>query len=44
MTGRTAEVVNNHPTPPKDAHGVLTVLKYEPSLDPPFVVLTSMPQ
>ncbi|MFH8803646.1 RNase A-like domain-containing protein [Streptomyces sp. NPDC017936] len=44
VTGRTAPVVNNHPTSPKDAHGVLTVLKYEPNLDPPFVVLTSMPQ
>ncbi|MFF3939802.1 RNase A-like domain-containing protein [Streptomyces phaeofaciens] len=44
ITGRTAPVVNGHPTPPRDAHGVLTVLKYEPGLDPPFVVLTSMPQ
>ncbi|MFE1844519.1 RNase A-like domain-containing protein [Streptomyces sp. NPDC059515] len=44
VTGRTAAVVNNHPTPPADAYGVSTVLKYEPSLDPPFVVLTSMPQ
>ncbi|MFJ9820245.1 RNase A-like domain-containing protein [Streptomyces sp. NPDC101151] len=43
VTGRTAEVVNDHPTPPKDAHGVLTVLKYEPGLHPPFVVYTSMP-
>lgn len=44
VTGRTAPVVNDQPTPPQDAHGVLTVLKYEPNLDPPFVVLTSMPQ
>ncbi|MFJ9666354.1 RNase A-like domain-containing protein [Streptomyces sp. NPDC101219] len=44
VTGRTAPVVNDHPTPPQDAHGVSTVLKYEPNLDPPFVVLTSMPQ
>ncbi|MGV4985045.1 RNase A-like domain-containing protein [Streptomyces sp. NRAIS4] len=44
VTGRTAQVVNDHPTPPKDAHGVSTVLKYEPNLDPPFVVYTSMPQ
>ncbi|MCE0447957.1 hypothetical protein LT493_41515 [Streptomyces tricolor] len=43
VTGRTAPVVNDRPTPPQDAYGVLTVLKYEPSLDPPFVVLTSMP-
>ncbi|MER5226748.1 RNase A-like domain-containing protein [Streptomyces flaveus] len=44
VTGRTAQVVNDHSTPPQDAHGVSTVLKYEPNLDPPFVVLTSMPQ
>ncbi|WP_411148608.1 RNase A-like domain-containing protein [Streptomyces sp. A30] len=44
VTGRTAPVVNDRATPPQDAHGVLTVLKYEPNLDPPFVVLTSMPQ
>ncbi|MEU9269249.1 RNase A-like domain-containing protein [Streptomyces sp. NPDC048251] len=44
VTGRTAPVVNDQATPPQDAHGVLTVLKYEPNLDPPFVVLTSMPQ
>ncbi len=44
VTGRTAEVVNNAVTLPKDAHGVSTVLKYEPKLKPPFVVYTSMPQ
>ncbi|MFJ6662156.1 RNase A-like domain-containing protein [Streptomyces sp. NPDC091377] len=44
VTGRTAPVVDDAPTPPRDAHGVSTVLKYEPSLDPPFVVLTSMPK
>lgn len=44
VTGRTAQVVDDHPTPAKDAYGVLTVLRYEPGLDPPFVVLTSMPQ
>ncbi|WP_282798170.1 RNase A-like domain-containing protein [Streptomyces sp. CC224B] len=44
VTGRIAKVVNNHPTPPRDANGVETVLKYEPRLDPPFVVLTSMPK
>ncbi|MDQ0958803.1 hypothetical protein QFZ66_002681 [Streptomyces sp. B4I13] len=44
VTGRTAPVVGGNPTPPKDAHGVLTILKYDPSLDPPFVVLTSMPE
>ncbi|MEU9985587.1 RNase A-like domain-containing protein [Streptomyces sp. NPDC048045] len=44
VTGRTAPVVNGNPTPAKDAYGVSTVLKYEPSLKPPFVVLTSMPK
>jgi hypothetical protein len=44
VTGRTAPVVNDRPAPPRDAHGVMTVLKYDPSLKPPFVVLTSMPQ
>lgn len=44
VTGRTAQVVSDHPTPPKDAHGVSTVLKYEPNLRPPFVVYTSMPK
>ncbi|MFI1510515.1 RNase A-like domain-containing protein [Streptomyces sp. NPDC020597] len=44
VTGRTAPVVNDRATPPRDAYGVLSVLKYEPNLDPPFVVLTSMPQ
>ncbi|MET8169750.1 RNase A-like domain-containing protein [Streptomyces sp. NPDC005329] len=44
VTGRTAPVVGGSPTSPKDAHGVLTILRYDPSLDPPFVVLTSMPE
>ncbi|OIJ65447.1 RNase A-like domain-containing protein [Streptomyces mangrovisoli] len=44
VTGRTAPVVNRNPTPARNAYGVSTVLKYEPSLDPPFVVLTSMPK
>jgi hypothetical protein len=44
VTGRTAVVTGGLPTPPKNAHGVVTVLKYEPRLDPPFVVLTSMPK
>ncbi|MEH0514701.1 hypothetical protein QA942_26840 [Streptomyces sp. B21-106] len=44
VTGRTGPVVNDQATPPRDAYGVLSVLKYEPNLDPPFVVLTSMPQ
>ncbi|MEU5163096.1 RNase A-like domain-containing protein [Streptomyces sp. NPDC020875] len=44
VTGRTAPVVNDAPTPPKDAYGVSVILKYKPDLDPPFVVLTSMPK
>jgi hypothetical protein len=43
VTGRTSRVVDGHPTPVTDAHGVATRLKYEPSLNPPFVVVTSMP-
>ncbi|MFF2021691.1 RNase A-like domain-containing protein [Streptomyces sp. NPDC058171] len=43
-TGRTAETVDDQATAPKDAYGVTTVLRYEPSLKPPFVVLTSMPE
>lgn len=43
VTGRTSRVVNGQATPVTDAHGVSTRLKYDPSLDPPFVVVTSMP-
>ncbi|MEH0575255.1 hypothetical protein QBA54_12320 [Streptomyces sp. B21-108] len=44
VTGRTSRVVNGHATPVTDAHGVQTRLTYDPSLDPPFVVVTSMPK
>jgi hypothetical protein len=44
VTGRTSEVVNGQATPVTDAHGVATRLKYDPSLNPPFVVVTSMPE
>ncbi|MBZ9641960.1 RNase A-like domain-containing protein [Streptomyces sp. PSKA30] len=44
VTGRTSVVVNGQPTPVTDAHGVQTRLKYDASLDPPFVVVTSMPK
>ncbi|MFG2718125.1 RNase A-like domain-containing protein [Streptomyces sp. NPDC048416] len=44
VTGSTSIVVGGHATPVKDAHGVQTRLKYDPSLTPPFVVVTSMPQ
>ncbi|WP_433571207.1 RNase A-like domain-containing protein [Streptomyces sp. CA-251247] len=43
VTGRISGVVNHQPTPVTDAHGVSTRLKYDPDLDPPFVVVTSMP-
>ncbi|MFJ2161558.1 MULTISPECIES: RNase A-like domain-containing protein [unclassified Streptomyces] len=43
VTGRTSRVVNDQATPVTDAHGVSTRLKYDPNLDPPFVVVTSMP-
>jgi hypothetical protein len=44
VTGRTSRVVNGQATPVTDAHGVQTRLSYDPSLDPPFVVVTSMPK
>ncbi|MFG2030382.1 RNase A-like domain-containing protein [Streptomyces sp. NPDC048825] len=44
VTGRTSVVVNGQPTPVTDAHGVQTRLKYDASLNPPFVVVTSMPK
>ncbi|SFF38209.1 RNase A-like domain-containing protein [Streptomyces mirabilis] len=44
VTGRTSRVVNGQATPVVDAHGVATRLKYDPSLNPPFVVVTSMPE
>ncbi|MBT2467524.1 hypothetical protein J7E97_06485 [Streptomyces sp. ISL-66] len=30
--------------PVRDAHGVSTRIKYGPNLNPPFVVVTSMPE
>ncbi|WP_404959478.1 hypothetical protein [Streptomyces sp. 147326] len=30
--------------PVRDAHGVSTRLKYDASLNPPFIVATSMPE
>jgi hypothetical protein len=44
VTGRISRVVNDQATSVTDAHGVATRLKYDPNLDPPFVVVTSMPQ
>ncbi len=45
VTGRTSEKVGpSQAGPVHDAHGVSTRLKYDPNLNPPFVVLTSMPE
>lgn len=44
VTGRTSRVVNGRATPVVDAHGVATRLTYDPGLNPPFVVVTSMPE
>ncbi|MGW0709367.1 RNase A-like domain-containing protein [Streptomyces sp. NPDC002643] len=44
VTGRTSVVVNGQPTAVTDAYGVQTRLRYDASLDPPFVVVTSMPK
>ena len=44
VTGRISDVVNGQAAPVRDAHGVATRLKYDPSLNPPFVVVTSMPK
>ncbi|MFJ8020938.1 RNase A-like domain-containing protein [Streptomyces sp. NPDC096311] len=44
VTGRISNVVNKQATPVTDAHGVSTRLTYDASLDPPFVVTTSMPK
>ncbi|MET9572993.1 RNase A-like domain-containing protein [Streptomyces virginiae] len=45
VTGRTSEQLDAfRPGPVHDAHGVSTRLKYDPNLNPPFVVLTSMPE
>ncbi|WP_371614040.1 RNase A-like domain-containing protein [Streptomyces sp. NBC_00454] len=45
VTGRTSERVGpSQAGPVHEAHGVSTRLKYDPNLNPPFVVLTSMPE
>lgn len=43
VTGRNSRVVNDQATPVKDVYGVQTRLKWDPDLNPPFVVVTSMP-
>lgn len=45
-TGRTIAVEPDGSTigDARDAHGVSTRLKYDPNLNPPFVVFTSMPE
>ncbi|WP_405442298.1 RNase A-like domain-containing protein [Streptomyces niveus] len=44
VTGRTSNVVGGQATPVTDAQGVQTRLKWDPSLNPPFTVVTSMPK
>ncbi|MFJ9628688.1 RNase A-like domain-containing protein [Streptomyces sp. NPDC101175] len=45
VTGRTSvRDSNGQPSPVVDAYGVQTRLKYDASLVPPFVVVTSMPK
>ncbi|WP_327324033.1 hypothetical protein OG735_17105 [Streptomyces sp. NBC_01210] len=45
VTGRTSgQLDRTTPGPVEDAHGVTTRLKYDPNLDPPFVVFTSAPE
>ncbi|MFI7294096.1 RNase A-like domain-containing protein [Streptomyces sp. NPDC050121] len=44
VTGRTSRMVNGQAGPVTDAHGVATRLRYDAGLDPPFIVVTSMPK
>ncbi|MFJ9344745.1 RNase A-like domain-containing protein [Streptomyces sp. NPDC101733] len=45
VTGRTSEKESaSYAGPVHDAHGVSTRIKYDPNLNPPFVILTSMPE
>lgn len=46
LTGRTVAVnrFTNTINPVQDTHGVTTHLKYDPNLNPPFVVYTSAPE
>ncbi|CAM5405346.1 RNase A-like domain-containing protein [Streptomyces avidinii] len=44
VTGRTVTVEDVKITSPKDTHGVIVKLKYDPSLNPPFIVYTSAPE
>ncbi|MFD7557798.1 RNase A-like domain-containing protein [Streptomyces sp. NPDC059835] len=45
VTGRTSERLDATTAGPvRDAHGVSTRIKYDPNLNPPFVVITSMPE
>lgn len=46
VTGRTvgADAESNTIDPAEDAYGVSTKLKYDPNLNPPFVVYTSAPE
>ncbi|WP_200301934.1 RNase A-like domain-containing protein [Streptomyces adelaidensis] len=44
VTGRTVQVVDGKVVPAADSLGVTTRLKYDPNLNPPFVVYTSAPE
>lgn len=44
VTGRSVQVKDGVILPAEDAHGVTTKLKYDPNLNPPFVVYTSAPE
>lgn len=45
MTGRSSEKASaSYAGPVHDVHGVSTRIKYDPNLNPPFVILTSMPE
>ncbi|MGW7438808.1 RNase A-like domain-containing protein [Streptomyces sp. NPDC054849] len=44
VTGRSIHVKDGTILPAEDTHGVITKLKYDPNLNPPFVVYTSAPE
>ncbi|MEV7615735.1 RNase A-like domain-containing protein [Streptomyces sp. NPDC089799] len=44
VTGRSVRVDGTDILPAENTHGVRTKLKYDPGLNPPFVVLTSQPE
>ncbi|MFI8274489.1 RNase A-like domain-containing protein [Streptomyces sp. NPDC085929] len=44
VTGRSVQVVDEKILPAANTHGVTTKLRYDPNLNPPFVVYTSAPE